>query len=185
MHIAAESPGRRNVPRPKRQARTGFPAISLQQPYADLVVAGKKDIENRNWPTRFRGRILIHASRTVDRDAVRRHRALLGARTESDYRPVTGAIIGMVRITDCVRSHRSRWFWGRFGFVLEGAIRFRAAVPYRGWLGIFDVPWAVLKATSAYRAKPGSFAHTARRTTNENRRALRGARRSRASDARR
>jgi ASCH domain len=37
-------------------------ALPIRQPYAWLIVNGHKDIENRAWPTKFRGRVLIHAS---------------------------------------------------------------------------------------------------------------------------
>ena len=36
--------------------------ISVRQPWAWLIVAGHKDIENRTWRTSYRGRLLIHAS---------------------------------------------------------------------------------------------------------------------------
>ena len=35
--------------------------LSISQPFADLVVSGKKTIELRNWNTNFRGEFLIHA----------------------------------------------------------------------------------------------------------------------------
>ncbi len=38
-------------------------ALSLKQPWAALLVTGRKRIEVRNWPTARRGRILIHAAR--------------------------------------------------------------------------------------------------------------------------
>lgn len=41
-------------------------ALSIRQPWAWLIVAGYKDIENRSWPTNFRGRVYIHASRKFD-----------------------------------------------------------------------------------------------------------------------
>jgi len=34
----------------------------------------------------------------------------------------------------------SRWFSGPYGFVLEGAREFSEPIPYRGSLGLFDVP---------------------------------------------
>lgn len=37
--------------------------ISLLQPWASLVVMGAKKIETRSWNTKFRGEILIHASK--------------------------------------------------------------------------------------------------------------------------
>lgn len=41
-------------------------ALSFRHPWAWLIVAGYKDIENRSWPTNFRGRVYIHASRKFD-----------------------------------------------------------------------------------------------------------------------
>jgi hypothetical protein len=41
-------------------------AISLRQPWAALIVAGLKTIEIRSWPTRRRGRVLIHAGKLPD-----------------------------------------------------------------------------------------------------------------------
>lgn len=38
-------------------------AITIKQPWASLIAAGLKDIENRTWKTNFRGRVLIHAAK--------------------------------------------------------------------------------------------------------------------------
>ena len=38
-------------------------ALSIRQPWATLIVTGRKNIENRTWKTDVRGRIYIHASR--------------------------------------------------------------------------------------------------------------------------
>jgi len=48
-----------------------------------------------------------------------------------------GGIIGLVKITDCVRRHPSRFFVGTFGFVMERPypLPFK---PMRGMLGIFN-----------------------------------------------
>src|SRR5690242_9023233 len=40
--------------------------ISIRQPWAALIVHGFKDVENRTWPTRYRGAVLIHASLRPD-----------------------------------------------------------------------------------------------------------------------
>lgn len=42
-----------------------IPCLSVQQPFADLICAGVKTVENRTWKTDYRGSILIHASDTV------------------------------------------------------------------------------------------------------------------------
>jgi hypothetical protein len=36
--------------------------LSIKQPFATLVCAGVKKVENRTWKTDYRGRLLIHAS---------------------------------------------------------------------------------------------------------------------------
>ena len=47
-------------------------ALSLKQPYAELVVSGKKTIELRKWRTKFRGEFFIHASKIPDSTAMKR-----------------------------------------------------------------------------------------------------------------
>ena len=42
-------------------------ALSIRQPWAWLIIHGGKDIENRCWPTKFRGRMLIHAAKGMTR----------------------------------------------------------------------------------------------------------------------
>ncbi len=39
-------------------------AITICQPYADMIAKGEKVIENRTWPTNLRGRIAIHAGKS-------------------------------------------------------------------------------------------------------------------------
>ena len=41
-------------------------ALSIKQPWASLIVHHGKDIENRTWPTKIRGRIAIHASKRLE-----------------------------------------------------------------------------------------------------------------------
>jgi uncharacterized protein (UPF0264 family) len=41
-------------------------ALSVKQPWAALLAAGRKTIEVRSWRTRRRGRVLIHAARIPD-----------------------------------------------------------------------------------------------------------------------
>ena len=42
-------------------------ALSIKQPFAELIISGKKSIELRNWNTKFRGEFLIHASKVPDK----------------------------------------------------------------------------------------------------------------------
>lgn len=42
--------------------------LSVKQPWAWLICMGIKNVENRTWARKFRGRILIHASATPVKD---------------------------------------------------------------------------------------------------------------------
>lgn len=114
-------------------------ALSIRQPWAWLIVHGDKDIENRTWRTKFRGPVLIHAGKKIDRVAY-------DILTDSgiDLPPIenleTGGIIGQTEIVDCVNESDSPWFSGppKYGFVLANSrpVRFR---PCKGQLGFFTV----------------------------------------------
>ena len=123
------------------------PCLSVRQPWADLIVTGIKDVENRRWPTRMRGALLIHAPRTVDAAAVRRAAPLLGL-DPRDYTPVTGAIVGVTELVDCVTAHSSPFFSGPYGFVLRNSRQFEEPVPYSGRPGLFPVPWSHIRHPS-------------------------------------
>jgi hypothetical protein len=52
-----------------------FPALSVRQPYANAILYGAKDIENKITRTHFRGTILLHASASLaDKDVPRQAR---------------------------------------------------------------------------------------------------------------
>jgi len=110
--------------------------ISIRQPWAWLICARFKDIENRSWNTNFRGFILIHAGKKIDKEGlewVRVNRPDIELPTE--FR--TGGIVGNVEVVDCVSSHNSPWFFGEFGFVLENQASMNF-VPLKGQLRIFN-----------------------------------------------
>lgn len=80
-----------------------LPAISVRQPFADLIMRGVKDVENRSVAWKLRGRILIHASATFGPDEAAQAKALrrqLGLGRGELYEPVLGAILGTVEIVD-------------------------------------------------------------------------------------
>src|SRR3972149_701482 len=43
-------------------------ALSLKQPFAELVVCGRKTVELRKWNTNFRGEFFVHASGNTEVD---------------------------------------------------------------------------------------------------------------------
>jgi len=72
--------------------------LSIRQPWAALIVAGRKSIEIRSWPTRRRGRVLIHAAKiAVTGPAIWTH-------VTADMQPLSrhrGGVIGSVIIVEC------------------------------------------------------------------------------------
>lgn len=122
--------------------------LSVRQPWAWLIVNGWKNIENREWPTRVRGRILIHAGKTMTRGDYDACRLFVLGFSPSVFELIPrmgdldrGGIVGETTILDCVRSHSSEWFVGSWGFVLDESYPL-PFVPCPGRLGFFDFKWS-------------------------------------------
>ncbi len=69
--------------------------ITIKQPWATLIAEGYKEYEFRTWKTKYRGDILIHAGKGIDKKAMSRFKHL-----NLEY-PI-GQIIAKAKITDCV-----------------------------------------------------------------------------------
>ena len=114
-------------------------AISIQQPWAWLIVNGYKDLENRTWATKHRGRVLIHAPKTVDKAAFQAQRdwvRLCGIQVPDDL--PTGAIVGAATITGTVTASHSPWFEGPIGIQLTDTVAYAEPIPARGQLGVYE-----------------------------------------------
>ncbi|RMF93029.1 MAG: ASCH domain-containing protein [Candidatus Schekmanbacteria bacterium] len=121
-------------------------ALSLRQPWAELILQGKKTIETRRWDTDFRGEFFIHASKTIDKEAC----------NEFGIDPsslAVGAIVGKATIVDVKEyytkdqfmkdnSKHLAGFYGfmrpMFGFILEDIERIKP-IPQKGALKFFEV----------------------------------------------
>ena len=119
--------------------------LSVSQPYADLIISGKKTIDLRTWNTKFRGEFLVHAPSKIKEDVCRR----LGV---DKSKLMTGVIIGKVEIYN-VRFYHSIEELGRdynkhfliedsllhrYGFQLRNSKALRIPIPYKGSLGFFE-----------------------------------------------
>ena len=76
-------------------------ALSLTQPMAWAIFHGK-DVENRTWPTKFRGKVYIHASKGFNREHYRwiceNNSRLVCGDIPFGWEFAHGAIIGEVTI---------------------------------------------------------------------------------------
>lgn len=137
-------------------------AISVLQPWAQLLVLGAKKYETRSWKTRHRGPLLIHAGRTFA-DAARAlcgaepfRRVLARAGIRGPGYLARGVLLGAVVLEDCVPTDQvvfdnadeqelafgdfrpGRWAWR-----LAKPTLLAEPMPYQGMRGIFDVPDSV------------------------------------------
>jgi len=120
--------------------------LSVSQPYADLIIKGKKTIELRTWNTKFRGEFLIHSPIKIKDYVCQR----LGIEP-SNLR--TGAIVGKAEIYDVklydsleelkkdYNKHHAieEFFCHKYGFLLRKPQALRVPIPYKGSLGFFEV----------------------------------------------
>lgn len=113
--------------------------LSIRQPWAWLIVNGYKDIENRTWKTHVRGRILVHAGKTFDRDGyefIKDEFPDIPLPGIKDFE--RGGIVGETEIVNCVEESISPWFFGPVGFSLKNSRTLNFS-PLKGQLGFFDV----------------------------------------------
>ena len=69
--------------------------LSIREPWASIIINGYKEYEFRNWKTNYRGKILIHASKNIEKENVNRFKEL-----NLDYKQ--GYIIGEAELVDCI-----------------------------------------------------------------------------------
>jgi hypothetical protein len=125
-------------------------ALSIRQPWAWLIVNGYKNIKNRTWPTKFRGRVLIHAGKGMTHDEYddvedflmfSESPTMQSIRLPSFAALERGGIVGVATITGCTPSVRRSSPWhieGQFGFEIADT----RALPFlecKGALGFFNV----------------------------------------------
>ncbi|NWJ28327.1 ASCH domain-containing protein [Marine Group I thaumarchaeote] len=119
--------------------------LSVSQPFADLIISGKKIIELRKWNTNFRGEFLIHTPIKIRIEDCKR--------LKINKKLVTGAIIGKAELYEVKKYNSvkeikadqkfhlaSKNFHGKtFGFMLKDVKSFRIPISCKGKLGFFEI----------------------------------------------
>jgi len=129
--------------------------LSVSQPFADLIISGKKTIELRKWNTNFRGEFLVHSPIKIRMEDCKK--------LKIKKKLVTGAIVGKAELYDVKKynslkeikmdqkhHHATKDLKNkRYGFILKNAKSFRIPIPWKGHLGFFEVtlPKTVVKNT--------------------------------------
>lgn len=120
--------------------------LTIKQPWASLITQGIKKYEFRSWKTNYRGSILIHAGKGIDKKAIERLK---------DYIPKElplGMIIGQADITDCIevtKEFKEKLMSqnpdiyrgpsiGEYAWKLDNLVVFDKSIPATGKLSLWD-----------------------------------------------
>ncbi|MEK2602921.1 ASCH domain-containing protein [Burkholderia arboris] len=116
-------------------------ALSIRQPWAELILSGRKSIEIRSWSTEYRGAVWLHTGQK---------RAPELDRQFAIDTPFVGGFVGQVLITNVLRLDLDRWIRWRtrhlvegpmpeeaYGWVLREPVRFVRPIPAPGELRLF------------------------------------------------
>lgn len=142
-------------------------ALSIRQPYAGLIMAGIKNVENRSWFTNYRGPLAIVSTKSPDakqwwepmRDRCRR----LGVAFPEELCKVNASVLGIVDFQYLVyideRGHEvtdhptltldqvATW-WNSddemVGFIFEHPRLLKTPIPISGRLGLYNLPPEVI-----------------------------------------
>ncbi|MFA5526199.1 MAG: ASCH domain-containing protein [Acholeplasmataceae bacterium] len=122
-------------------------ALTILQPYAELIRSGEKRVENREWYTTHRGWLAIHAGKG---------RSMLQPGDLNRWPNMTfGAVVALALVDACVSLadvQRGRvprelewvgqhcWAYGPYCWVFGQVVALSHPVGCRGWLGVFDLP---------------------------------------------
>jgi len=120
-------------------------ALTIKQPWACLIVGGYKQYEFRSWKTNYRGKILIHAGLSVEKDVINKF-----DNYNLDYE--NGAIIGEAEIVECILV--DEWFdnelrkvnnevygndhIGQYAWKLENIKKYNNPIYLKGKLGLWN-----------------------------------------------
>ena len=119
-------------------------ALSIRQPWTELILSGHKTIEVRSWPTKYRGELWLHAGKKTDINALARFNF-------SGKNISIGAILGKCELIDCVEFNDLTWeHWRtehlnegiltnkRFAWLLRNPVRVTPQ-PMKGKLGLMRI----------------------------------------------
>ncbi len=132
-------------------------ALSLTQPWAELVAIGAKRIETRSWSTSYRGQLAIHAAKGFPGWAKDFSRCIrLSVLFGPQYEYPRGVVLATCRLIACVRteellsksvyapdmSEQEQMFGdyseGRWGWMLADIKPLSKPIPAKGALGLWD-----------------------------------------------
>lgn len=79
--------------------------LTIRQPWATLIALGQKKIETRSWKSKYRGSLLIHAGKSIDKKSCLREpiKSALKNHGYTEKNLPTGVIIAKCELIDCIK----------------------------------------------------------------------------------
>ncbi|MCT7962339.1 ASCH domain-containing protein [Laspinema sp. D1] len=118
-------------------------ALTLKQPWAWAVAHLGKNIENRSWPTKYRGELYIHAGVGWDSEGAKWIAQKFGIEVPSHSELPSGVLVAKCNLSDCrhwTETTGEELPWSNesgFQWFLEAIEAIKPHLPLQGKLGIF------------------------------------------------
>ena len=121
--------------------------LTIKQPWATLIMQGDKRFEFRSWKTNYRGELLIHAGKGIDKEAMKRLSKYIPENLPSEK------ILGKVKLVDCIEMstefkeillkenkdiYTDSSFKENYGWKLENVEVFDKPIETKGKLGLWE-----------------------------------------------
>jgi hypothetical protein len=113
-------------------------ALSVKQPWANMIAQGEKTIETRTWATDYRGDILIVSARLPD---IPPAGCAVAVATLVDCRPMSV----LDEPAACCRKHPGAYAW-----MLENVRRIKNPFPVQGQLRLFEADVSGITELAGY-----------------------------------
>lgn len=121
-------------------------ALTIKEPWATLIIDGYKKYEFRSWKTNYRGKILIHAGMSLEKDMLKKFK-------DYNLNCSYGEIIGEAELVDCIKvdgkfNNKLRNIdpivYGRsnhvenYAWKLKNVIKYNNRIKVKGKLGLWN-----------------------------------------------
>lgn len=119
--------------------------LTIKEPWATLIIKGYKKYEFRSWKTKYRGKILIHAGLSIDKNNVSKF-------NNYNLEYSQGQIIGEAKLVDCILVDESLQKElqekdilvygnnniGKYAWKLENVVKYDKKEKIKGKLGLWN-----------------------------------------------
>lgn len=129
-------------------------ALTLWRPWDQLVLSGRKAVENRPWAPKGgleMGEVFaIHAGKKWDDGCVAMAQELGVPLSFFNFAAYPG-VVGVVKFMGIVHASADPWFCGPVGWLLAEPEKFATPVPCNGMQGLWEIPAVEMRFVAAQR----------------------------------